>query len=141
MKEKENIKISLFTLLLIIAIIIILIMGYFLYKLNNKNTNMISNQNSLNAQITELDNKVANKNETQTSQKTFSEIMDMLYTKNGAKIGENDYIITPSDSVSMTYEDASGDIANIEYTDVRIIDGEIDFYINKIEPDKYIYMH
>ena len=89
-------------------------------------------EDSLNAKIAELENKA------QPSQMSFSEIMDILYTKSGAKIGENDYLITPSDFVSMTYENVSEDIENIEYTDVRVIDGEIDFYMNKVEPIKDI---
>ncbi len=141
MEEKKTIKISLATLFLIISIIIIIIMGYFLYKLNLKNTNMISTEKKLKIKISELENRVINKgeeSEKQISDFSFSEIMNILYTKNGTKVGENEYIITPSDSIYMTYEDVSGDIENIEYTDIRVIDGEIDFYINRVEPNKDI---
>ena len=43
MNEKNQITISLSTLLLIIAIIIILIMGYFIYQLSN-NKNELNNK-------------------------------------------------------------------------------------------------
>ena len=91
-------------------------MGYFLYKLNLKNTNMISTEKKLKIKISELENRVINKgeeSEKQISDFSFSEIMNILYTKNGTKVGENEYIITPSDSIYMTYEDVSGDIENI----------------------------
>jgi hypothetical protein len=108
--EKKN-KISLSILFLII---IIVIMALFLYKLNLK--------------ITEVESTVL----------SFSEMMNMLYTQNSEKIGENEYEITPSDYVCMLYEDASENITDIEYTDVAVYDGEINFNMNKVDPDKNI---
>lgn len=145
MEEKKNVKMNLLIVFLIIAIIIILVMGYFLYRSNLKNTNRISVENDLNAKIAELENEVINKNEEkennndiETSKMSFSEIMNIIYTKNGTKIGENNYDNNPSDSVDMIYEDESGNITNIEYTKVGIYDGEISFNMKKVEPDKEI---
>lgn len=67
MEEKQATKISLSTFLLIIAIIAIIIMGVFIYKLNNdktkemqKSENLHSQVNSLNGTVSDLQGKISN---------------------------------------------------------------------------------
>lgn len=57
MEEKNATKISLSTFLLIIAIIAIVIMGVFIYKLNNENTIEIQKSADLQAQVISLKNQ------------------------------------------------------------------------------------
>lgn len=60
MDEKESIKLSLSTTLLIISIIIIAVMGYFIYTLSIKNKVSEEKINSLNSKVSNLEN--SNKN-------------------------------------------------------------------------------
>ena len=71
MEEKKAIKISLSTFFLIIAIITIIVMGIFIYKLNNdkiaeiqKSTELQSQVNSLNGTLSDLQGKINNISET-----------------------------------------------------------------------------
>lgn len=76
MNEK---KISLSTFFLIIAIIIIVIMGYFIWKLVNKTSNVIANANELNktsnviAYVNEVNEKVEDSNKNISKEKQFTE--------------------------------------------------------------------
>lgn len=152
MEEKKTIKISISTVLLIIAIVIIVIMGYFLYSANSKVTEMLANEKELNTKIERLNNEIANKrediktnltpnnveNETKIG-KSFSETMDMLYTKKGTKIGEitcdNNY---PQDRVYMQEQDASEKVINVEYTSIEVYDEGISFNMKKANSSKEI---
>ena len=65
MKEKNSTKISLSTFFLILAIIVIIVMGIFIYKLNNdktveikKSTELQSQVNSLNGTVSDLQGKI-----------------------------------------------------------------------------------
>ena len=71
MEEKNAKKISLSTFLLFIAIIVIVVMGIFIYKLNNdktteiqKSTELQSQVNSLNGTISDLQGKINSISET-----------------------------------------------------------------------------
>ena len=71
MEEKNVTKISLSTFLLIIAIIAIIVMGVFIYKLNNektaeiqKSTELQSQLNNLNGTVSDLQGKINNISET-----------------------------------------------------------------------------
>ncbi len=71
MEEKNVTKISLSTFLLIIAIIAIIVMGVFIYKLNNektaeiqKSTELQSQLNNLNGTVSDLQRKINNISET-----------------------------------------------------------------------------
>lgn len=64
MEEKKVTKISLSTFLLILAIIAIVVMGVFIYKLNNDKTIEIQKSSELQAQINSLSTTVNNLKET-----------------------------------------------------------------------------
>ena len=71
MEEKNATKISLSTFFLILAIIAIIVMGIFIYKLNNdktaeiqKSTELQSQVNSLNGTVSDLQGKINNISET-----------------------------------------------------------------------------
>ena len=145
MDNKKTMKTNLPPLFLIIAIIVILVIGYFLYKLNSENTTIKSNESNLNAKITELEGKLASKNgsnnntnDSQTSQKSFSEIMDILYTKSGTKLEETNLTSTPSDDTFMLNTDRSNNVIDVEYTNVSVIDNEVNFNMHKINPKQDI---
>ena len=59
MKEKNVIKISLSTIFIIIAIIVIIVMGVFIYKLNNEKTIEIKKSSELQSQVNNLNGKVS----------------------------------------------------------------------------------
>lgn len=141
MEEKKSIKISLSTFLLIIAIIVMIVMGYFLYNTISNETDLLSNEKELNVKIDQLEAEIANmetnnsastqtnttENSTSTSQPSFSEMMDMLYTKNETQIDGNACNNSPKDSVYMVLEDASQNVTDVEYTTVGLYDGELFF--------------
>ena len=60
MKENENTKNSLSTFFLIIAIIIIIVMGAYIYKLNNDKTAAIQNSNELQSEVNSLNETISN---------------------------------------------------------------------------------
>lgn len=60
MEEKKVIKISLSTVLLILAIIAIIVMGIFIYKLSNDKTTEIQKSTELQAQVNSLNGTVSN---------------------------------------------------------------------------------
>jgi len=57
MEEKKEIKIRLSTFLLIISIIVIIVMGIFMYKLNNDKNTLIQKNTELQAQVGALNTK------------------------------------------------------------------------------------
>ena len=63
MKEKNSQKISLSTILLIIAIIVIIVMGLFIYKLNKDKSNEIQKSTELQTQVNSLSDTVSDLNE------------------------------------------------------------------------------
>lgn len=67
MDEKKSVKISLSTFFLVLAIIVIIIMGYFIYKLNNEKTvetekvaNLNNEVSSLQGTVNQLQGKIDN---------------------------------------------------------------------------------
>ena len=79
MEEKNVTKISLSTFFLILAIIAIIVMGIFIYKLNNdktaeiqKSTELQSQVNSLNSTVNDLQGKINNISETINSTNTVN---------------------------------------------------------------------
>lgn len=82
MEEKNVSKISLLTFFIILAIIVIIVMGIFIYKLNNdkkeeiqKSTELQSQVNSLNGTVSNLQGKVNNISETIEDKTTTSETL------------------------------------------------------------------
>jgi len=73
MKEKNDTKISLSTFLLIIAIIAIIVMGVFIYKLNNEKNIEIQKSADLQTQVSSLNNTV---NSLQSKINTISETVN-----------------------------------------------------------------
>ena len=63
MEEKQPIKLSILTVLLIIAIIVIAIMGYFIYNLSTQNKSSEDEVKSLNDKISKLENSIENQEE------------------------------------------------------------------------------
>ena len=104
MDEKNVTKISLSTLLIIIAIIVIIVMGVFIYKLNNdktaeiqKSTEFQSQINSLNGTIDDLQGKInniseiinsANNNTSQENVTTTTSLKLGAYTVDQVKLDE-----------------------------------------------------
>lgn len=85
MEEKQKITINLSTILLIIAIIIIIVMGYFIYKLYNANSESKTKVEYLNNEINNLKSTITNlqetinigsKNETSSSSNTTNTVHD-----------------------------------------------------------------
>lgn len=77
MEEMNVTKISLSTFFLILAIIVIIVMGIFIYKLNNdkttelqKSTELQSQVNSLNSNVSELQEKISKVSKTVNTDKT-----------------------------------------------------------------------
>ena len=87
MEENKVTKISLSTVLLIVAIIIITIMAFFIYKLNNQKNAEIKKSTDLQAQVSNLNNTV---NSLQSKMNTISETVN-----------------TPSTPVQQTNSNAS----------------------------------
>ena len=56
MKEKNEAKINVSTILLVVAIIVIIVMGYFVYKLYNEKTIETDKVSKLNSKISEFEN-------------------------------------------------------------------------------------
>lgn len=83
MEEKNVTKISLSTFFLILAIIAIIVMGIFIYKLNNdksveiqKSTELQSQVNSLNGTINDLQGKITTISETINKNSSNEKIID-----------------------------------------------------------------
>ena len=102
MKEENVVKISLTTLLLLLAIIAIIVMGYFMYKLNNdkkaevqKSTDLQSQVDSLNGTVSDLQGRINSISE------IASDGNPNTVTENDEKLDtQNSYITNFSQSVS-----------------------------------------
>ena len=114
MEEKKEIKISLSTILLFLAIIAIIVMGYFIYKLNNDKKIEIQKSTNLQSQIDSLNDqeKLSNK--------------DIEASSISQKVEKN--------SSNLDIE------ANIEVTPADILNEPLKYYgrsvLNYIEPYK-----
>lgn len=136
MEQKKKITISLSTFFLIIAIIIILVMGFYLYRVNNKIANITLNESTVKGNIDENKNTALSENNsvtadanitdedstssltTEISQKSFSEVMDILYTKQNTIINGDTYSVIPSDFIYYRTISAEDGTETIEYADV-----------------------
>ena len=82
MEEKKTIKVSISTVLLILAIIGMGVMGYFIYKLNDEKTRATEQVSELNNQVKTLENTVS------SLQKTIEEISNTNKTDTTANVTE-----------------------------------------------------
>ena len=102
MEQKKTLKINLSTFLLILAIIAIIVMGVFIYKLNNdktaevqKSTELQAQVNTLNGTVSDLQEKINNISETidssssntNTNHNTSDSVSEFL----NSQIKEKDY--------------------------------------------------
>ena len=103
MEENKQIKISLSNFFLIIAIIVIIIMGIFIYKLNNdktletqKSTDLQEQVNSLNGDISNLQEKIntiSNTINTNINQNKEEKKNDTTITKENGNEQKNEYSV------------------------------------------------
>ena len=96
MEEKQATKISLSTFLLIIAIIAIIVMGVFIYKLNNEKTietqksaKLQSQVNSLNGIVSDLQGKIGTISETINSSNSIENKSKTESLKNSNETKQN----------------------------------------------------
>ncbi len=116
MEEKNVTKITLSTFFLILAIIAIIVMGIFIYKLNNdkkeeiqKSTELQSQVNNLNGTISDLQGKINSISETIENKSTTSET-----SKNEIKQEEN--VTTKNTSSNQKW---NGDITSIDMSKLK----------------------
>ena len=112
MGEKKSLKISLSTFLLMVSIVIIIIMGYYIYKTSSQNASLKEENNSLKAEIANLESsassykekidsiaKIINSNNTKTDK---NEQSNSKKTENNnseiTKKLENDNLLLVNDS-------------------------------------------
>ena len=110
MKEKNEAKTNVSTILLVVAIIVIIAMGYFVYKLYNEKTTESDKVSKLNSKISELEN--VQKNTDDSSEKINDE---NAQTSSSNTNNTNEYRSNFSKSVvkelgkaNMIYVDLSG---------------------------------
>ena len=138
MEEKNTIKISLSTYFLIIAIIAIIVMGVFIYKLNNdknteiqKSTELQAQVNSLNWTVSDLQNKISN---------ISSTINSNSVTENKTESSDGG----DAHSKSMSYmpeEDAYYDIEKSIIKDTDTYNKTVHYDIDKDGMDELIIIH
>lgn len=107
MKEKNFKKISLSTILLIIAIIVIIVMGLFIYKLNKDKSNEIQKSTELQAQVNSLSNTVSDLN---------GKLSNMSGTINSNANSENNKEKTLSEDEALTILKSEFDIIEKIYS-------------------------
>ena len=112
MEENKVTKISLSTFFLILAIIAIIVMGIFIYKLNNdktaeiqKSNELQSQVNSLNGTVSELQEKINKVSETVSSTNTVN---NSTNTANSQKIDNNITLKLGNYTVDQVKEDEVG---------------------------------
>ena len=95
MEEKGTVKISLAGFFLILAIVAIIIMGFFIYKLNNdktdeivKSTNLQTQVNSLSEQISDLQGKMNYISKITENEKVNNNTTEIINSKKNFKIGK-----------------------------------------------------
>ena len=99
MKEKNDTKISLSTFLLIIAIIAIIVMGVFIYKLNNEKNIEIQKSTDLQTQVNSLNNTV---NSLQSKINTISETVNDNSLTQNINTANNGEITFTDEQVKVT---------------------------------------
>ena len=100
MKEKNFTKISLSTFFLILAIIAIIVMGIFIYKLNNdktaeiqKSTELQSQVNSLNGKDNSDDVTYSKKSNTDVNKNTSEEALYVYSSGDNAATNDNSELL------------------------------------------------
>ena len=145
MEEKKGTKTHrlLITFLIIIVLIILIITSFYIY-LQISTTSLPDSKEveitELKSQIQKLETELANANNSTSTQAnttedsssseatiSFSETMDMLYTKTGTQIDGSNCTNHPNDSIYMVLEDNSQNITDVDYTTVGLYDGELFF--------------
>lgn len=145
MEEKKDTKTHrLLIIFLIIIVLIILIIASIYIYLQINTTSSVSDSKELEitelrSQIQKLETELANANNSTSTQAnttedsssetsvSFSETMDMLYTKTGTQIDGSNCTNHPNDSIYMVLEDNSQNITDVDYTTVGLYDGELFF--------------
>ena len=137
MEEKNVTKISLSTFFLILAIIAIIVMGVFIYKLNNdktaeiqKSTELQTKVNSLNGTVSDLQGKINNISET-ISLNSSNEINNA--TNTNAENIKSEKISIPSIYSSKNSSNTSITVCPCTYDDL------VYFYIINGKPYLNIY--
>lgn len=106
MEDKKVTKISLSTFLLIFAIIIIVIMGVFIFKLNNEKT--VETQRA-----TELETQVSNLNSTVNNlQEKINKVSETINSENTTNVEANSAVEQPTNSASTTVQDKYTEITS-----------------------------
>ena len=107
MEEKNVAKISLSTFLLILAIIAIIVMGIFIYKLNNdkaaeiqKSTELQAQVNNLNGTVSDLQGKINNISETINSSGNATNYENSNKENNTESLNENNTQNSNSQEIS-----------------------------------------
>lgn len=156
MEEKKGTKTHrlLITFLIIIVLIILMITSFYIY-LQISTTSVPDSKEveitELKSQIQKLETELANANNSTSTQAnttedsssseatiSFSETMDMLYTKTGTQIEGSNCTNNPNDSIYMILEDNSQNITDVEYTTVGLYNGEILFNMHTANSDTSI---
>ena len=149
MEEKNATKISLSTFLLIIAIIAIIVMGVYIYKLNNEKTTEIQKSielqaqvNSINGIVSDLQGKIDNISNTinsnNTTSKTESEKIQTISNtnkdQNNIKYDEEISIIELKDlnsvNIEKYYEQYNGKLLKI--TGYVTVTGETEMFLSSV---------
>lgn len=109
MEEKKVTKISLSTFFLILVIIAIIVMGIFIYKLNNDKTVEIQNStelqakvDSLNETVSELQEKINKVSETVDVEDSIQENSSNALTTNSSNKNDVTYTVSVKDEVYAT---------------------------------------
>ena len=154
MEEKKGTKTHrlLITFLIIIVLIILIITSFYIYLQINTTSSVPDSKEveitELKSQIQKLETELANANNSTSTQAnttedsssseatiSFSETMDMLYTKTGTQIEGSNCTNNPNDSIYMVLEDNSQNITDVEYTTVGLYNGEILFNMHTANSD------
>lgn len=109
MEEKKVTKISLSTFFLILAIIAIIVMGIFIYKLNNdktveiqKSTELQAKVNSLNGTVSELQEKINKVSETVNAETSAQANSSNASTTNNSNKNDVTYTVSVRDEAYAT---------------------------------------
>ena len=112
MEEKKVTKISLSTIFLILAIIAIIVMGIFIYKLNNDKTAEIQKSTELQSQVNSLNDTVSDLQEKITS---ISETINSNNSKDNTTLSNE---ATNANNSSLTNEVSNSKTEERDYKDV-----------------------
>ena len=137
MEEKNATKISLSTFFLILAIIAIIVMGIFIYKLNNdktteiqKSTELQAQVNSLNGTVSDLQGKIDNISKTINSNNSTN-TENKTNTSNNSMIKNN-----TANNTEQVVKPSIGTFSVKDITDDERNDGVIG-WMNILENNKF----